>query len=76
MFQRGNKLGSTFDLAKGCGVLKGINSIDLIHDTRHPCKRLKTDGLKAMSRGFSGGAIKWKKLPMQDISVDLIILET
>ena len=51
----GNKLGSTFDLAKGCGVLKGINLIDLIHDTRHLCKRLKIDGLKAMSRGFSGG---------------------
>ena len=36
-------------------MLKGINSIDLIHDTRHRCKRLKSDGLKAMSRGFSGG---------------------
>ena len=36
-------------------MLKGINSIDLIHDTRHLCKRLKTDGLKAMSRSFSGG---------------------
>ena len=36
-------------------MLKGINSIDLIHDTCHLCKRLKTDGLKAMSRGFSGG---------------------
>ena len=36
-------------------MLKGINLIDLIHDTRHLCKRLKTDGLKAMSRGFSGG---------------------
>ena len=35
-------------------MLKGINSIDLIHDTCHLCKRLKTDGLKAMSRGFSG----------------------
>ena len=35
-------------------MLKGINSIDPIHDTRHLCKRLKTDGLKAMSRGFSG----------------------
>ena len=28
--------------------------IDLIHDTRHLYTRLKTDGLKAMSRGFSG----------------------
>ena len=61
-------------------MLKGINSIDLIHDTRHLCKRLKTDGLKAMSRGFSGGAgggqSSGKKLPIQDISVDLCILET
>ena len=46
-------------------MLKGINSIDLIHDTCHLCKRLKTDGLKAMSRGFSGGgggSIKWEKI--------------
>ena len=45
-------------------MLKGINSIDFIHDTRHRCKRLKSDGLKAMSRGFSGGggAIKWEKI--------------
>ena len=28
--------------------------IDLIHDIRHLYTRLKTDGLKAMSRGFSG----------------------
>lgn len=61
-------------------MLKGINSIDLIHDTCHLCKRLKTDGLKAMSRGFSGGGgggqSSGKKLPIQDISVDLFILET
>ena len=60
-------------------MLKGINLIDLIHDTRHLCKRLKIDGLKAMSRGFSGGGggqSSGKKLPMQDISVDLFILET
>ena len=59
-------------------MLKGINSIDLIHDTRHLCNRLKTDGLKAMSRGFSGGGgqSSGKKLPIQDISVDLFILET
>ena len=30
-------------------------AIDLIHDTRHLCKRLTTDGTKATSRGFSGG---------------------
>ena len=28
--------------------------IDFIHDTRHLCKRFRTDGLKAMSRGFPG----------------------
>ena len=50
-------------------MLKGIISIDLIHDTRHLCKRLKTDGLKPMARGFSGcggggggGGIKWEKI--------------
>ena len=32
-----------------------IMTIDLIHDTRHLCTRLRTDGIKAMSRGFSGG---------------------
>ena len=62
-------------------MLKGINSIDLIHDTRHLCKRLKTDGLKAMSRSFSGGGggggkTKKKKKQKQDILVDLFILET
>ena len=28
--------------------------IDLIHDARHLCNRLRTDGIKAMSRGLSG----------------------
>ena len=28
--------------------------IDLIHDVRHLCTRLRTDGIKAMSRGLSG----------------------
>ena len=27
--------------------------IDLIHDTRHLCMRLRIDGILAMSRGFS-----------------------
>ena len=30
-----------------------INWIDLIHDTRHLCMRLRIDGILAMSRGFS-----------------------
>ena len=29
--------------------------IDLIHDARHLCTRLRTDGIKVMSNGFSGG---------------------
>ena len=32
-----------------------ITAIDLIHDTRHLCTRLRTDGRKALSRGFSEG---------------------
>ena len=31
------------------------SSTDLIHDARHLCTRSRTDGIKAMSRGFSGG---------------------
>ena len=34
--------------------------VDLIHDTRYLCKRLKTDGMKVMSRGFSGDKQKMK----------------
>ena len=29
--------------------------IDLIHDTRYLCTRFRMDGIKAMSRGISGG---------------------
>ena len=35
-----------------CGITR---TIDLIHDTRHLCTRSKIDGIKAMSRGISGG---------------------
>ena len=38
-----------------CWPREWKHSIDLIHDTRHLCTRLRTDGIKAMSRGFSGG---------------------
>ena len=31
-----------------------FKTIDLIHDNSHPFTRLRTDGIKAMSRGFSG----------------------
>ena len=30
-------------------------SIDLIHNTRHLCTRFMIAGIKAMSRGISGG---------------------
>ena len=32
-----------------------VKQIDLIHDTRHLCTRSRIDGIKAMSRGISGG---------------------
>ena len=35
-----------------CGITR---TVDLIHDTRHLCTRSKIDGIKAMSRGISGG---------------------
>jgi len=35
--------------------MKNKIGFDLIHETRHFCTRLRTDGIKAMSRGFLGG---------------------
>ena len=32
-----------------------FKTIDIIHDNRHPFTRLRTDGIKAMSRGVSQG---------------------
>ena len=32
-----------------------VLEIDLIHNARHLCRRSRTDGIKAMSRGLSGG---------------------
>ena len=42
---------------RACAVwcMTSSYSIDLIHDTRHLCTRLRHDGIIAMSRGFSGG---------------------
>ena len=37
--------------------------IDLIHNARNPCTRLRADGIKAMSRGF---------FPIQEISVKFV----
>ena len=44
-------------------------SIDLIHDARHLCMRLRTDGIKAMSRGFSGGK-QVTNFPIPEIAVE------
>ena len=49
----------------GLGTNLGVNAIDLLHDTRHLCTRLRTDGTKAVSRGFSRG-----NLPKQEIAVE------
>ena len=40
-------------LRRSAGFLPSLQ-IDLIHDTRHLCTHLRTDGIKAMSRGISG----------------------
>ena len=34
------------------------HGLDLIHYTRHLCTRARIDGIKAMSRGISGGKQK------------------
>ena len=48
--------GAQFIKAKELSAVCGITRIvDLIHDTRHLCTRSKIDGIKAMSRGISGG---------------------
>ena len=45
--------------------------IDLIHDTRYLwCSRSRTDGIKAMSRGFPRG--KQINLSMQEILVKFV----
>ena len=38
----------------------GNARIGLIHDTHHLCTRFRIDGIKAMSRGISGGKQKIK----------------
>ena len=40
-----------------------VRGMDLVYDTRHLWLRLRTDGIKAMSRGFlSGGGKQVKKI--------------
>jgi len=45
--------------------------IDLIRDTHQLCKRLRTDRIKTMSLGFSGGK-QVKKLPVEEIAVGIV----
>ena len=42
---------------------------NFIHDTRYLCRHLRTGGIKAMSRGFSGGS-KWKNFQLQEFILD------
>ena len=48
--------------------------INLIHDTRHLWTRLRTDGIKSMSRGFSGSK-QVTNLPLQESCLNLFILD-
>ena len=38
-----------------CTIEEWARVIDLKHDTRHLCTHFRTDGIKTMSRGISGG---------------------
>ena len=50
-----------------------MTAIYLIHNARHLCTRLRTDEIKAIPRGFQG-ANKWKTLPMEEITVEIVYL--
>ena len=65
--EQGHNIEKTENVPHQCGLgaNPGVNAIDLLHDTRHLCTRLRTDGIKAVSRGFSGG-----NLPKQEIAVE------
>ena len=45
--------------------------IDLIQDTCHLCTRLRTDGINAISRGFSWGK-QVKKMPIEETAVEFV----
>ena len=45
--------------------------VDLIHDARHLCKRLRTDGIKSTLCGLSGGQTSLS-LPIQEIAVEFL----
>ena len=44
----------------------------LVHDTRHLSTSLRTDGIKTMSRGFSGSKQVKKKLRLEEIAVEFV----
>ena len=52
----------------------GAGGIDIIHDTRNFCTRLRIDEIKAMSRGISRGKqnIKFANGGMREIAVDFV----
>ena len=45
--------------------------VDLIHDARYLCKRLRTDGIKSTLCGLSGGQTSLS-LPIQEIAVEFL----
>ena len=47
IFSGRNKTG-----AERAAEIESVMIIDLLHDIRHLCTHLRTDGIKAMSRGF------------------------
>ena len=50
-------------------------TIDLIHNTCHLCLRSRTDGIKAMSHGFSGGKQGYKICQYKKSQSSLFILD-
>ena len=55
----------------GWPVKKGIAQIDFIHDIRHLCTCSRIDGIRAKSRGISGGK-QVINLPIQVIAVEFV----
>ena len=53
---------------------KSVFTAHLIHDTWHLCMRVRTNGIKAMSRGFSVDK-QLIKMPIQEIAVEFVNLD-
>ena len=64
------KAGFHFNYNENATIITRIT--DLIQDTCHLCTRLRTDGIKAISRGFSGGRKQVKKMPMEETAVEFV----